>query len=79
LSILDNLEQVLAIELLSAAQAYDLQPRSRGRAPRTDALYSRIRGTISAYADDRPMNHDFARMRDLMEERDHEDTALKRL
>ncbi|WEX76849.1 histidine ammonia-lyase [Sinorhizobium numidicum] len=66
LSILDNLERILAIELLASAQAYDLQPQSRGRAARTDALYGRIRGAISTYADDRPMNEDFERMRALM-------------
>jgi len=66
LSIADNLETILAIELLSAAQAYDLQPR--GRAARTDGLYLRIRAKIPTYADDRPLNGDFARMRALIEE-----------
>lgn len=66
LSILENLERIVAIELLAAAQAYDLQPKSRGKAPRTGALYGRIRGAISTYADDRPMNEDFDRMCDLM-------------
>lgn len=66
LAILDNLEGILAIELLAAAQAYDLQPRTRCRAPRTDALYGRIREAVPAYADDRPMCEDFARMRDAM-------------
>ncbi|MEY9168628.1 histidine ammonia-lyase [Sinorhizobium fredii] len=66
LSILDNLERILAIELLAATQAYEMQPSSRGRAPRTDALYGRIRGAISTYTDDRPMNEDFDRMCNLM-------------
>ncbi|MEI3853166.1 MULTISPECIES: HAL/PAL/TAL family ammonia-lyase [Ensifer] len=66
LSIADNLETILAIELLAASQAYDLQPR--GRAARTDGLYRRIRSIIPTYADDRPLNGDFARMRTLMEE-----------
>ncbi|NRP69897.1 Histidine ammonia-lyase [Ensifer psoraleae] len=67
LSILDNLEQILAIELLAAAQAYDLQPRSRAKATRTASLYGCIRETISTYADDRPMNEDVDRMRNLMQ------------
>lgn len=66
LSIVDNLETILAIELLAAAQAYDLQPKAR--AARTDALYQRIRAAIPTYADDRPLNGDFARMRALIEE-----------
>lgn len=68
LSILDNLERILAIELLSAAQAYDLQPRMRGRAQRTDALYGRIRAAIPIYRDDRPMKDDFDRMQRLMQD-----------
>ncbi|WDZ75923.1 histidine ammonia-lyase [Ensifer adhaerens] len=66
LSIADNLETILSIELLAASQAYDLQPR--GRAERTDALYRRIRAAIPTYADDRPLNGDFARMRAIIEE-----------
>ena len=65
LAIADNLETILSIELLAASQAYDLQPR--GRAARTDALYRRIRSEIPTYADDRPLNGDFARMRTLIE------------
>lgn len=65
LAIADNLETILSIELLAAAQAYDLQPR--GRAARTGALYRRIRAEIPTYADDRPLNGDFARMRTLIE------------
>ncbi|MEI2299477.1 HAL/PAL/TAL family ammonia-lyase [Ensifer sp. MJa1] len=66
LSIADNLEAILAIELLAAAQAYDLQPP--GRAERTDGLYQRIRAKIPTYADDRPLNGDFAKMRIIIEE-----------
>ena len=65
LAIADNLETILSIELLAAAQAYDLQPR--GHAARTGALYRRIRTEIPTYADDRPLNGDFARMRTLIE------------
>ena len=66
LSIVDNLERILAIELLASAQAYELQPQGPGKAQRTAALYGRIRSAIPAYRDDRPMNEDFDRMRLLM-------------
>ncbi|MDX3926078.1 MAG: histidine ammonia-lyase [Shinella sp.] len=66
LSVLDNLEQILSIELLAASQAYDLQPGQRERARPTEALYRAIRIHIPAYADDRPMNDDFEKMRSLM-------------
>jgi len=62
LAILDNLAQVLAIELLSAAQAYDLQDGEIGIARHTDAIRRQIREAIPTYADDRPLNEDFAAM-----------------
>ncbi|KQT69889.1 MULTISPECIES: HAL/PAL/TAL family ammonia-lyase [unclassified Aureimonas] len=65
LAILDNLRDILAIELLGAAQAYDLQA-VQDRAPGTDALYRRIRALVPAYADDRPMNWDIAALRALL-------------
>ncbi|NVD41452.1 histidine ammonia-lyase [Ensifer sp. HO-A22] len=68
LAIVDNLERILAIELLAAAQAYDLQPQATGKAKRTGALYQRIRAAVPHYADDRPMNEDFDRMRRVIEE-----------
>ena len=55
LEVIDNLETILAIELLAAAQAYEFQDASRARAPATDAVYRRLRGTIASYADDRPL------------------------
>ncbi|MCA1370319.1 histidine ammonia-lyase [Bradyrhizobium sp. BRP14] len=66
LVIADNLKTVIAIELLAAAQAYDLQPHGIGRARRTDALYQCIRAAIPAYADDRPMNGDIELMRAIV-------------
>ena len=66
LAILDNLAQVLAIELLCAAQAYDLQPGDAAIAPRTDAIRRQIREPIPTYADDRPLNEDFAAMLAVM-------------
>lgn len=67
LMVLDNLERVLAIELLAAAQAYDLQPAGLGRAVRTDALYRRIRARVAPYADDRPLHGDFTAMQTILQ------------
>jgi histidine ammonia-lyase len=66
LAILDNLAQVLAIELLCAAQAYDLQPSAVAVAARTDAVRRQIRDSIPIYADDRPLNEDYAMMLETM-------------
>ncbi|UXS34639.1 histidine ammonia-lyase [Agrobacterium tumefaciens] len=65
LRVLDNLETVIAIELLCAAQAYDLSPDVHRGAPLT-RLYNRIRDTVPHYADDRPLNTDFARIASLV-------------
>lgn len=62
LTIIDNLAQVLAIELLCAAQAYDLRDPGIAIAARTDATRRQIREAIPIYADDRPLNQDFAAM-----------------
>lgn len=66
LAITDNLECILAIELLASAQAYDCQPSSARRAAGTQALYERLRDVVPAYSDDRPMNEDFEKVRALM-------------
>ena len=63
--VLDNLETVIAIELLCAAQAYDLSPDVHRGDPLT-GLYNRIRDTVPHYADDRPLNIDFARIASLV-------------
>ncbi|KQT84058.1 aromatic amino acid lyase [Aurantimonas sp. Leaf443] len=65
LAILDNLRDVIAIELLAAAQAYEFQ--AGGRAPGTDALYARIRALVPAYRDDRPLSGDIAALGPLLE------------
>ena len=62
----DAEQRILAIELLAAAQAYDLQPPALARAPRTDALYRRIRARVAPYADDRPLNGDFAALHTIL-------------
>ena len=65
LAILDNVESVLSIELLAAAQAYDLQqPASPGAGIRH--VYDRIRTTVPHYADDRPMMADIEAMTELV-------------
>lgn len=66
LAVIANLETVLAIELLAAAQGYGLQPEGLGRAPATDALFGRIRALVPAYRDDRPLNRDLARILPLL-------------
>ncbi|KQT54538.1 histidine ammonia-lyase [Aureimonas sp. Leaf454] len=67
LALLDNLRDVLAIELLAAAQAYDLQPEERRAAPRMQAVRRRIRALAPLYADDRPMNEDIAAVAAFLE------------
>lgn len=66
LRIIDNAELMLAIELLAAAQAYELQPDSLARAPQTDGIYRRVRAAIAAYADDRPLGGDIQTARALI-------------
>lgn len=61
MAILDNAEQILAIELTAAAQAYDFQPQQLRRAPKTDAIYRAVRTSIATYADDRPLAGDLGR------------------
>lgn len=66
LHILDNLELILAIELLAAAQTYDVGPQDAARAPATEMLYQTIRATVPPYSDDRPLNGDVAVIQGLI-------------
>lgn len=66
LSIIANLETILAIEVLSAVQAYDMQPGAGGRAAATATLYSRVRSAVPTYRDDRPLNWLVAAVRNLL-------------
>ena len=66
LKILDNAEFILAIELLAAAQAYDLQAGAAARAPNTDIVYRAVRGRVAHYRDDRPLAGDIERVRDMI-------------
>jgi histidine ammonia-lyase len=68
LKIIDNAEIIVAIELLAAAQAYELQRTSAARAPQTDAVFRRIRALIPPYRDDRPLGADIQRARELLRE-----------
>jgi histidine ammonia-lyase len=67
LKIIDNAQIILAIELLAAAQAYDLRGDSPARAAQTDAVYRRVRALIPTYRDDRPLGGDVQRARELLE------------
>lgn len=58
LTVIGNLETMLAIELLAAAQAYEFQDPALTRAPALDAVYRRLRQQIPAYVDDRPLAAD---------------------
>jgi len=66
LSILDNAETILAIELLAAAQAYELQRGTEARAARTEAIYRRVRADIAHYRDDRPLGGDIEKARRIL-------------
>lgn len=60
LDIVDNVQTMLAIELLAACQGYDFLLGTSAPAPRTLALYEAVRGQIGFYADDRPLSEDIA-------------------
>jgi histidine ammonia-lyase len=60
LEIVDNAGRIVAIELLAAAQAYDLQSLDAPRAPHTHALWQRVRSVVPTYRDDRPLADDMS-------------------
>ncbi len=60
LEIIENAVRIVAIELLAAAQAYDLQTVDAPRAPHTDTLWRRVRSVVPTYRDDRPLAEDIA-------------------
>jgi histidine ammonia-lyase len=66
LKILDNAEIIFAIELLAAAQAYELQPGTLARAARTEEIYRRVRAVVDHYRDDRPLAGDIERARQIL-------------
>jgi histidine ammonia-lyase len=70
LGIVENAEAILAIELLAAAQAYDLAGEAPARARATDAAYRRVRRRVSFYRDDRPLAADIDSIRGLLRAED---------
>lgn len=72
LAIVENTEAILAIELLAAAQAYDLAGGAPARARATEAAYRRVRRLVSLYRDDRPLAADIDSIRALLRAEDAE-------
>ncbi len=72
LQIVENTEAIFAIELLAAAQAYDLAPRVPARSASTDAAYRRVRRVVSLYRDDRPLAGDIDSIRGMLRSEDAE-------
>jgi histidine ammonia-lyase len=66
LQIIDNAESIVAIELLAAVQAYELQPDGCARATQTDAVYRQVRGLVPQFRDDRPLSADIRKARELL-------------
>ncbi|MBS1182347.1 MAG: Histidine ammonia-lyase [Proteobacteria bacterium] len=58
LTVIENAEAILGIELLAGAQAHEF--RHEGRAAGTDCLYRQLRDVVPRYADDRPLADDMA-------------------
>lgn len=56
LSIIENVQRIVAIEYLAAAQAYDFQ--THAPAPGTARLHKHLRSQVPFYADDRPLADD---------------------
>ena len=67
LRIADTMAQILAIELLCAAQASDLV-EGPGRGAGTEALHRRLRSRVPPYVDDRPLGIDLAAAKLLLDE-----------
>ncbi|GGB06837.1 hypothetical protein GCM10011491_38700 [Brucella endophytica] len=66
LSVIDNCEYILAIELMAAAQAHDFLVRVASRAPGTEMIHAFVRGHVSHYADDRPLHGNIEALRSLI-------------
>lgn len=67
LSIIDNAEYILAIELMAAAQAHDFLSSTARRAAGTDMIHAAVRGVVAHYADDRPLSLDMEQVRSLIQ------------
>jgi histidine ammonia-lyase len=68
LSVIDNAEYILAIELMAAAQAHDFLTTTGARAKGTDAIHKIVRGHVGHYADDRPLCGDMESLRQVIRE-----------
>lgn len=66
LALLDNAEQIFAIELAAAVQAQDMLSGKARRAEGTDVVYRKVRALVPTYADDRPLGADLERVRDMI-------------
>ena len=78
LAILGNAAQILAIELLAAAEAHDILSETDAqasgaagasearRAPGTEAIHALVRAGIERYADDRPLAPEMERAKDIV-------------
>ncbi len=64
--ILENAQNVLAIELLCASQGIDF--RKKKPAPRTNAVYNMVRERVSKLGDDRELYPDIEKIVDLIKE-----------
>jgi len=59
LQIIENVRHIIAIELLTSAQSYELLDlHAASPAPRAFAVYRALREVIGPYADDRPLGED---------------------
>jgi histidine ammonia-lyase len=70
IEIAENAEAILAIELLAAAQAYDLAADAAARAPATQAAHRRVRRVVGVYRDDRPLARDIDSIRGMLRAED---------
>ncbi|MBY5821625.1 histidine ammonia-lyase [Rhizobium leguminosarum] len=68
LTVIDNAEYILAIELMAAAQAHDFLATVAARAAGTDLVYQAVREHVSHYGDERPLNGDIEAVRRLIRE-----------
>jgi histidine ammonia-lyase len=68
LSVIDNAEYILAIELMAATQAHDFLASTASRADGTDRIHRVVRERIPHYTDDRPLSRDMETLRGLLRE-----------
>jgi histidine ammonia-lyase len=73
LQIVANTRNLLAIELLAAAQSYDLLGAGNAPAQPTSRVYRALRERIPTYADNRPLGEDIASAAEFIEQQKVED------